>query len=114
MIGALTLLLTPRSKRQTLFATALFFTSLTFVGSLIVMGEFDGGKGEMQLIERVAWIPAYGIEYHVGIDGISLFLVLLTTLLMPLAILASWSVAEKVRSISSSCCCWKPACWVLS
>jgi NADH-quinone oxidoreductase subunit M len=96
-IGALALLLMPRLQRQTLFATSLFFTSLTFVWSLKVLGEFDGGKGEMQLLERVPWMPAYGIEYHVGIDGISLFLVLLTTFLMPLVILASWSVTEKVK-----------------
>ena len=51
----------------------------------------------MQLVERVAWMPGYGIEYIVGIDGISLFLVLLTTFLMPLAILASWPVKEKVK-----------------
>ena len=42
-------------------------------------------------------MPAFGIEYIVGIDGLSLFLVLLTTLLMPLAILASWSIKDKVK-----------------
>ena len=51
----------------------------------------------MQLIERVAWMPGFGIQYIVGIDGISLFLVLLTTFLMPLAVLASWSVRERVK-----------------
>jgi NADH-quinone oxidoreductase subunit M len=51
----------------------------------------------MQFVERLRWMPAFGIEYSVGIDGISLFLVLLTTLLTPLAILASWSVQERVK-----------------
>ena len=51
----------------------------------------------MQMVERIRWMPNYGIDYHVGIDGISLFLVLLTTLLMPLAILASWTVKDKVK-----------------
>ena len=51
----------------------------------------------MQLVERVPWMRFYGIEYLVGIDGISLFLVLLTTLLMPIVILASWSVKDKTK-----------------
>src|SRR5436309_2462401 len=51
----------------------------------------------MQLVERLPWMPGFGIEYIVGVDGISLFLVLLTTLLMPFAILASWSVKEKIK-----------------
>ena len=61
------------------------------------MNGFDGTSGEMQMIERIPWMPAFGIEYIVGIDGISIFLVLLTTLLMPIAILASWSVKDKVK-----------------
>jgi NADH-quinone oxidoreductase subunit M len=97
VLGAFVLLLIRRAQRQALFAISLFFTALTFVWSLKVLSQFQSGKGEMQLIERVAWMPAYGIEYIVGIDGISLFLVLLTTFLMPLAILASWSVQEKVK-----------------
>ena len=51
----------------------------------------------MQLVESLRWMPNFGINYIVGIDGISLFLVLLTTLLMPIAILASWSVQDKVK-----------------
>ena len=51
----------------------------------------------MHLVERVPWMRFYGIEYLVGIDGISLFLVLLTTFLMPIAILASWSVRDKIK-----------------
>jgi NADH-quinone oxidoreductase subunit M len=51
----------------------------------------------MQFVERLPWIPAYGIQYIVGIDGISLFLVLLTTVLMPIAILASWSIHDRIK-----------------
>jgi NADH-quinone oxidoreductase subunit M len=51
----------------------------------------------MQLVESLRWMPSFGINYIVGIDGISLFLVLLTTLLTPIAILASWSVQDKVK-----------------
>jgi NADH-quinone oxidoreductase subunit M len=97
VVGALALLLFPRRQRQLLFAVALIASLVNFLWSLKVLGQFDGTKGEMQLIERVPWMPFYGIEYAVGVDGISLFLILLTTLLMPIAILASWSVHDKVK-----------------
>jgi NADH-quinone oxidoreductase subunit M len=97
VIGALALLFVPRHKTQTLFTCALVFTSLDFFWSLTILHQFDGTKGEMQLVERVPWMPLYGIEYLVGIDGISLFLVLLTTLLMPIAILGSTSVQTGIK-----------------
>ena len=95
--GALMLLLVPRRQIKTLFTLGLLASSLDFLWSLIILTRFEGGKGEMQLVERLRWMPSFGIEYIVGIDGISLFLVLLTTLLTPLAILASWSVRERVK-----------------
>lgn len=97
MIGALALLFIPRQKNQTLLFFAFVFTSLDFLWSLSILHQFDGTRGEMQLVERVPWVSLYGIEYLVGVDGISLFLVLLTTLLMPLAILASWSVQTRIK-----------------
>ncbi len=97
VIGALVLLLVPRRQIQALFSLSLLASALAFLWSLKVFSLFDGAQGEMQLIERAAWMPAFGIEYIVGIDGLSLFLVLLTTLLMPLAILASWSIKDKVK-----------------
>jgi NADH-quinone oxidoreductase subunit M len=95
--GAILLLLAPRRQVKTLFTLALLASSLNFLASLVILARFDGGKGEMQLVERQRWMPTFGIEYIVGIDGISLFLVLLTTLITPLAILASWSVKERVK-----------------
>ena len=97
VIGAVVLMLIPRRHTQGLFACALVFTSLAFLWSLNILVQFDGTQAEMQLVERVAWIRAYGIQYLVGIDGISLFLVLLTTFLMPIAILASWSVKDRIK-----------------
>ena len=97
VIGAVILVLIPRQKSKTHFTCALFFTGLTFIWSLNILSQFDGVQGEMQLVERVPWMRFYGIEYFVGIDGISLFLVLLTTFLMPIAILASWSVKDKIK-----------------
>jgi NADH-quinone oxidoreductase subunit M len=97
VIGALTLLVLPRSQKGLLFSIALLASSANFLWSLNILAQFDGSKGEMQLIERVRWMPLYGIDYAVGIDGISLFLILLTTLLMPIAILASWSVHNRIK-----------------
>jgi len=97
VMGALALMLVPRRQTQALFSLALIAGLADFLWSLIILNQFDGSKGEMQLVERIPWMPSYGIQYIVGIDGISLFLVLLTTFLMPLAILASWSVKDKVK-----------------
>jgi len=97
VVGAAVLLLVPRRLTGALFFVALAASGLGFAWSLKILAAFDGAKGEMQLIERIAWMPGFGIGYIVGIDGISLFLVLLTTFLMPLAVLASWSVQDKVK-----------------
>jgi len=97
VLGALALLWIPRGRTQFLFQAALFFTSLTFLWSLRLLWRFNPAVGEMQFVERFRWIPAYGIDYFVGIDGISLFLVLLTTFLGPIVILASWSISARVK-----------------
>ena len=96
-LGALLLILLPRQATGLLFKTALFFTLLTFAWSLRILWIFDTSRSAPQLIDRVAWIPAYGIDYFVGVDGLNLFLVLLTTFLTPLVVLASWTVAEKIK-----------------
>jgi NADH-quinone oxidoreductase subunit M len=97
LIGALVLLVVPRQQRQTLFTLALLSSIAAFVWSLRLFQAFDPGAGEMQFVERIPWMPAFGIGYIVGIDGISLFLVLLTTFLMPLAIVASWTVQDRIK-----------------
>ena len=92
--------------RRTAFGASL----LTFVISLGLFTGFDSETAEFQFVERYAWISEFGIEYYVGVDGISLFLVLLTTFLSPLVILSTWSSVEHlVRSISFSFSSWKPA-----
>jgi NADH-quinone oxidoreductase subunit M len=97
LLGALVVLFIPRTKNRALFITALLFTFLTFFWSLRVLWRFQSDVGEMQLVERFSWIPAYGIDYFIGIDGLSLFLVLLTAFLGPIVILASWTISERVK-----------------
>ncbi len=95
--GALALLLIPRGRTRLLFRVALLFASLTFLCSLRILWRFDSASGEMQLVERFAWMAAYGIDYFVGVDGLSLFLLLLTAFLGPIVILASWTISERVK-----------------
>ena len=97
VLGAGLLIFMPRRQTHALFAVALFAGVLAFLWSVTIFGLFDGTNGNMQLVESLRWMPNFGINYIVGIDGISLFLVLLTTLLTPIAILASWSVQDKVK-----------------
>ena len=97
VIGAAVLVFLPRRQSAGLFSFALLASAVAFLWSLKILDRFDGTNGEMQLVERVAWMPAFGIQYILGIDGISIFLVLLTTFLMPIALLASWSVRDKVK-----------------
>ena len=79
--------------------SAALLTSLaTFLISLILWLKFDVAKADFQFEEKLDWVPALGIGYHMGIDGISLFFVLLSTLLTPICILASWeSVQTRVK-----------------
>jgi NADH-quinone oxidoreductase subunit M len=72
---------------------ALAVTTLTFVLSLLLVSGV--GAAEFRFEENVNWIRAIGARYHLGVDGISLWLVLLTTLLMPIAILSSWTAIAK-------------------
>jgi NADH-quinone oxidoreductase subunit M len=78
---------------------ALACTLLTFGLFLILLSGFDPDKSGMQFEERMQWMPTFNIEYAVGVDGISILMVLLTTLLSPLCILCSWSsVKTNVRA----------------
>jgi NADH-quinone oxidoreductase subunit M len=75
-------------------SAALITSLVTFLVSLLLWVHFDPTKAGFQFEEKVAWIPALNIGYHMGIDGISLFFVLLSTLLTPICILASWEAVQ--------------------
>lgn len=96
VVGALVLLVLPRNDSWARWI-ALGTTSLTFVLSVPLFFSFDTGVTTMQFTKSVPWIESFGIAYSVGIDGISLFMVLLTTLLMPLCVLAAWKIGDRVK-----------------
>lgn len=85
--------------REWIRRTALAATLLDFGLSLMLWAGFDVGNQGMQFVERVPWMPTFNIQYAVGVDGISLPLVVLTTLLCPLCVLCSWrSIKTRVRA----------------
>ncbi|MDP8970829.1 MAG: NADH-quinone oxidoreductase subunit M [Actinomycetota bacterium] len=85
----------PAARRQAIRITALAGATATFALALVVLARFEVGEAGFQLTAQTPWIPHWGISYRVGVDGISLLLVLLTTFLMPLAVLAAWEQAER-------------------
>ena len=87
LLGVVPVLLGPESSAKW---TALLVTVVEFVLSLGLWWALDPSRGTLQLVSNAPWIPDWGIAYRVGIDGISLVMVLLTTLLMPISVLGSW------------------------
>src|SRR5499427_5982509 len=95
VLGALVVFVLPRRSEGLVKATALVTSLIAFAASVPLYARFDAGTAEYQFVEQRAWMPAFGISYHLGVDGISLLLVLLTTFLMPLTLLASWHSVER-------------------
>jgi NADH-quinone oxidoreductase subunit M len=105
LAGALLLLLIENSdgRRDAVIRwTALAASLLVFAATLLLWIRFDPSRADFQFVERHDWIPAFRIQYHVGVDGISLFLLVLTGFLTPVALLSSWgSVHKKVKEFSA-------------
>ena len=101
LVGAALLFVTGRGQDKLVRNLALGISLVTFALSLVVWMKFDPTSADYQFVERHAWLPDFGISYHVGIDGISLLLVVLTTFLTPIALLCSWdSIEDRVRAFS--------------
>ncbi len=97
-LGALLVLLVPRDNPEGARRAALAFSLITFVLSLALWAGFRTDTADFQYLEQVAWIPDFGIQYLLGIDGVSLFLVLLTTFLTPIVVLFSFGdISTRVK-----------------
>lgn len=96
VVGAIVLLaFGERNRRLTrLLAIAFAFASLVLV--LDLWHHFDATLGTLQFEERLAWVPALNIEYHVGIDGLGLLMLLLSAIVVPIGMAASWRIEERV------------------
>ncbi|MBI4355628.1 MAG: NADH-quinone oxidoreductase subunit M, partial [Candidatus Omnitrophica bacterium] len=97
LLGLGLILVLPRDRVRLIQGVAIATTAVALLLSLRVWALFQPGVGTMQCEEQAAWIASLNITYHVGIDGISLPLVLLTTLLCCLACLASLGIAERQK-----------------
>lgn len=98
VVGAATALvygLTPGARESHHRWIALGFTTVAFIVSLLLLKGGGGTLGGFQFEENYSWIGSIGARYHIGVDGISLWLVLLTTLLMPISVLSSWTAIAK-------------------
>jgi NADH-quinone oxidoreductase subunit M len=104
IVGALALLFVGNAggkKDGTIRWVAFVWSLLAFAVTLAIWVRFDAASADFQLVERVPWIPAFGIDYSLGVDGISLLLVVLTGFLTPIALLSSWEgVEHKVKEFS--------------
>ena len=104
LVGALLLLVIPNAdgRRDGVIRWITLGISLVaFAITLAVWAWFDAGSAGFQFVERRPWIPAFGIDYYIGVDGISLLLVVLTGFLTPIALLSSWgSIERKVKEFS--------------
>ena len=100
LVGAGVVAVIPREAVRLQKLVALGFTTAAFALSIFMLRGFAPRPG-MQFEVSRAWIPAYGISYHLGVDGLSVWLVILTTFLTPLALLGSWSsIHDRVRGFN--------------
>jgi NADH-quinone oxidoreductase subunit M len=103
LMGAVLVLFVPQGERDLARGIGLGVSLLTFVISLALLGPFDGRIAGFQLVFDKPWIPGLGAHFKIGVDGISIWLVLLTTFLTPIVLLsAHQAVTERVREFVAS------------
>ena len=95
IIGALVLLFLPNLKKSSVFAVGVSASALTFIVSMLLWIRFDNTVSGFQFVEKYDWLNFLNLNVKLGVDGISLFLVILTTFLIPVCLLASWKSVNK-------------------
>jgi len=98
LVGALLVLLVPNRDEKgaaMVRQLGLVVSLVVFFFTLLLWGKFDASSADFQFVEQASWIPAFGIDYHLGVDGISLLLIVLTGFLTPISLLSSWESVEK-------------------
>ena len=97
IIGMVAIAFIPREKEDVIKITAAATTGIQFLLTLVLWKNFDSGSGAMQFMERAEWIPSFNIAYILGVDGLSLPMVILTGLLCFLGIFVSWNINKAVK-----------------
>ena len=93
--GSLVLILGRKLSEPIIKLTALFLSIVSFFASIVLYISFDQAFVGMQFVERSSWIGALSIEYYLGVDGISILFILLTTFLTGIVIIAGWQSIKK-------------------
>jgi NADH-quinone oxidoreductase subunit M len=97
LLGAVALVLVPKEKSQLLRVVAVASSGAAFLASLWLWANFNLSTADFQYVERFSWIPTFNIQYVMGVDGLSLALVVLTTLLTLLSVIASFNIEVRIK-----------------
>jgi NADH-quinone oxidoreductase subunit M len=101
LVGALLVAFLPKEEGKLARGIALWTTIVVFLVSLGLLGGFEAASPKaFQLETKVPWFASLGVSYHVGVDGVSLLLVLLTTFLMPIVVISATSVTKRVKEFA--------------
>ncbi|SUZ93591.1 uncharacterized protein METZ01_LOCUS46445 [marine metagenome] len=97
IIGMVVIVLIPRNQEDIIKKVAAVFTGVQFLFSIVLWKQFDSANGSMQFMERADWIPSFNISYILGVDGLSLPMVILTALLCFIGVFVSWNNTKAVK-----------------
>jgi len=101
LAGAILLLFIPKKNENLIKYFGLLVSLVTFVVSLVIYYSFDPAYRGFQFVHQMKWIQALNITYYLGIDGLSVLLILLTTFITPLTLISSWSgITKKVKEFT--------------
>ena len=101
LLGSLAILLIPKTKENFIRYFTLAITLICLGLAIFIWTQFNAGAAGYQIQDKIDWIPSLGISYHLGIDGMSMLLVFLTTLLAVTACLASFTIKTRVKEYFS-------------
>ncbi|MFN0118714.1 MAG: Fe-S-binding domain-containing protein, partial [Elusimicrobiota bacterium] len=97
LIGGVVILFTSKENEKIHRTIATIFSAFTFILSLLLLTQFNSLTHEMQFVQKLPWISTFNIEYHLGIDGISFPMILLTTFLCLISVIASFGVDKRTK-----------------
>ena len=97
ILGAIVVAFIPRDKEDIIRYTAAGFTGVQFIIAILLWRKFEPGNGSMQFMERLEWIPSLNISYILGVDGLSLPMVILAAMLFFIGVFVSWNINKAVK-----------------
>ena len=94
IFGAILLASIPNWNTRLIKSLGLSVSLITFVASLFLWILFDNSTAKFQFVEELSWLPGFNMNFYIGVDGISLFFILLTTFLVPVCLLVGWQSVQ--------------------